>query len=416
MSKLWFPILFLMASLSLAVAEESSDTFSGYATLSGKVRDANGNVRHFNGVRIPVVGERVEVRRVATRKELFQPAEGHGRVSTVYEALAGSGYASLADPDPHTADDHVIAGGVNQPWTTYQFGMVIDINRPFTARWVGYDNIVTGQGPNVSAFEGELFDLRATVSEPPGTGGWLFTFNLAALDIRVPNDSFAMTQEFRMPSATGLGAFDPAMGSIYNAAAPPSVGSSANGFFMDENLDGIIDENEFFVLQNSPASNLARKINAGGTLTSVSPVSVNILQGLHAAGTLSNLTTSNDQYYQLRTAVQLQPIIVQFEATAPPGGSFLGMLLTIEASSTLQGTMKLELFNFATNQWIDAGTVDLSHEDQSWFVRTTTTTEEFVNPANGAMRLQITGTPPPARSVRTWILRFDEISWSVHRQ
>jgi hypothetical protein len=412
MSKFLVSLLFVLSALGWASAQGSRDVHATFVELSGTMRKKDGTVRHFSGIKVPMVGHRVDVLPAGSKAEPSAPNGNMGRDMIVYDARTGP-YWILQDPDPSSLDDSTLQGGAGQYWSRFQFGFHLEVSRPFMIRWIVFDKFVENLGPGVSAFEDVLLDLRVNVTDPPEPGGWAFTLNMKSLFFEVPDDTVFIAQQFREPHPQGEGAFDLAFRTIYAVGAAPMPGSSENLFFYDEDLNGIYDEEEAVWFGAENHANHYRMIEVGGILESIVPNFVDIVQGAHAGGTLADLGASDDVYYVLRNLVQLQQIIAIFEGTASTH-EVDGLKITFEGKSTALGTVKIEAWDFTSNEWVDGGTHNLSATDEE-IELFASGAAAFVNPIDKKLRLRITANPPPMRSIRTWLIFLDQLKWTTIR-
>jgi hypothetical protein len=411
--RLFLIVLFLCA-LGAAAGAQPVAHHGVVEVAFGYVRDADGTVRSLKGLKLPYYAEPIQAAPVGSTRPV--PEVWTDRSSTtVYNADSGTGYGIVDGADPSSLDDLVLAGGVGVPWKHLTFGVDIGAQRNFLIRWIVYDTYVQGLGPGVSAFtQSAVWDFGVIYpATAPGT--YKITIDVAAAGIAVPTSTIYMAQQFRAPNPNGQGAFDTAMKTVYNSSGPVSVGTSQNNFWYDHDpLDGIYDETETDWFGEQSFANHLRAITVAGTQDNLVPATATVEQGLLVGGDLIDLWYSDNQFYSVRNAAPGDPVAIVLESQSP-SASILSMTFRAEAKSLQQGVLKVELFNYQTNAYDEVATLNLSNVKQSTQVTITNNPSKYVNSANRRVRARLVGSPPPLRSIRTWILDVDMAGWTITR-
>jgi hypothetical protein len=404
-------MLCLIASSSFA-----QRTFSGYVEVAhGYVRDLNGEIRSIKGLKLPFVAEQIEVRPMSELQrdpQIFPPRGADN--STVFHADSGqSAYGIIEDPDPSSLDDLVLAGGAGVPWQNLMFGVDIGAQRNFLIRWRVFDTFVQGRGPGVSAFDDVIADFGVIYpATAPGT--YKITISVAAAGVVCPNSTIYMAQQFRTPDPSGNGPFDLAMKNVYNSGGPVSTGSSENVFWLDVNLDGIYDEDEVDYFGEQLFANHLRSITVSGSQDTLVPFSATIVGGVLDGGDITDLFFQDNSYYSIRTTPPLAPIVLEVEGVSPSASIITLRFLVIAKARMGGGNLRVELWNYQTNQYDSVGLHDLSASDQTFEVLIQTNASRYVNPSNRRVKSRLTGNQA-LRSSRSWFVDFDRTAWIITR-
>lgn len=343
--------------------------------------------------------------------------------TTIYMADANTIYGVFEEPNPSALDDLQLAGGVGQPWKHLTFGFGVNpVPAMFQVRWRCYANMVTGQGPGVSAFNQEFADFGVNI---PGTmipggqpGHYKLTINVQAAGAVSPSSTVYVASQFRVPTFNGEGAFDHRVTNIFNHMAPPTVGSSENLFYYDSDPeDGIYAENEVEQVSEG-LSNLLFGIVAGGTVDTLSPFQFSIVQGALVGGEIVDCWFSDNSYIRATPRFDLDrlsaPLQYLFEGGAASSVANNITFLLESAASAGGGTVKIQLYNYTTSSFDEVDSRPITALDSVTQIIIATNPTRYIHPTTRRMQARIDFFPP-IEVDRNWTARVDQIQWRITR-
>jgi hypothetical protein len=163
--------------------------------------------------------------------------------------------------------------------------------------------------------------------------------------------------------------------------------------------------------------NLGKIVKIRPKADAVFPSDVQRIRGLITAGDLdSSLQYPDDDKLLLRPGpvftTQQSPVVLECTGTSP----FLspsGLSFVIEASATSGSIdMTVELWNYTTNQYVLADSIDLTTSDLKYTVPVPAAPAQFVEDATGEVRARVSMRAGGPVLTYPWTGRVDMLHWS----
>jgi hypothetical protein len=437
----------IIASL-LAPAALAQTVTHGQAELAFvKVRNANGTYTTYRGggtfpITIEPIQAEVGVGTVGqiTLPPLFgKKKRQHGGIMpanlTTYQNEFGSYF--VAAEGSSCLDDQVhTAAGNGQPWKIVKFGVHISNDSrtgKFLVRWRGYETFTSNLGPGVMAFSDEFFDAGFYIERnqfpptPPGASTFLVTGDLTLNPIfSVPSQTCFLASQFRVPNVVGFppaengeGAFSPEWNVFANNG--PQIGTSEDLFWYDSPPDGVYDETEVDAFDpeegGAGAGNFLFKteINSGPTQT-VNPFTFQWVRGTFLSGNVGSLWFDDGNYNSARAGFTLSPteppaqIVVESLSPTP---NPLAMRFDVDAKANTPGlSMKVELFNFVTNQYVQVVSGTLGTTDTA-LIGFSATPGQCVQPGTNTIRAKVSFYRTGLTLLWPWSVSVDRTAWTI---
>lgn len=351
------------------------------------------------------------------------PAGGN---ATVYQNDGGVNY--FADTSPSCLDDLSLTAAANgKAWKIVKFGVHLDTTSragKFLVRWRGYETFTDGLGPGVSAFSDEMFDfgfyLQRSLFDPNGTDFTVevdLTLNPLAI---VPNQTCFLAQQFRepqLPTEQGEGEFTSTWNMFCDTG--PQIGTSEDLFYYDSPADGVYDETEVdtFAPENPGAANFLFKVQVASSPTqSLSPFAYTWLTGEPVAGNLGSLWF-DDQAYLVASASsdisRTTPPAMLVTETFAPSPNITSLRIDVDAKANTPGLkMRIELYNFATEQYVTVYEAPIGTSDVRGIGFAATPTE-FVQSGTGLLRTRTSFFRTGITLTFPWVVSVDQVQWIV---
>jgi hypothetical protein len=352
--------------------------------------------------------------------------------TTVYQNDSGSYY--VCDQGPSCLDDLVqSAAGNNKAWKLVDFGVHLtsaDRSGKFLVRWRGFETYTAGLGPGVMAFSDEFFDAgfylqRSTFPPGPPEGATYLVqgdLSLAPVFI-VPNQTCFLAFQFREPHPGGPSMED-GEGPFTNewtvySDLGPQIGTSEDLFWYDSPADGIYDETEpdNFGPEFPGAGNFLFKAQVGtGNTTTIQPFSYQWFRGNYQSGNIGSLWFNDANYNVAKAGLVLfpsEPPAQLIAETFSPTFTPVGLRLDVDAKVNTPGlNMRIEMFNFSTNQYVQLWSGPVGTTDQ-YQIAFASTPAQFVQPGTAVMRAKVSFYRTGLTLVWPWTASVDLINWVV---
>ena len=410
-----------------------------------KLRNPDGTVSNVSGVPInvtitPITADTYKARTATLRppapfaeltlgvsaKPAFLPAN-----ETVYKNDLGSNF--VAEEGNSCLDDMTLtAGADNKAWKIVTFGVHLATTSrtgKFLVRWIGWETYTTGRGAGVSAFDDQLFDAgfyleRGTFSS--GSDTFQLTIDLTASPIFiVPNQTCYFAQQYREPHVVGSPPAEDGEGqftSTWNVFSNqgPQVGGSEDLFWFDDpQPDGVYDETEVdnFGTENPGAGNFFFEIAVASTNTQdLNPISFQWLRGQAVSGTLGSLWFDDQSYLVGRKFFVLNaaeaPIQLVTE-TFSPTQAITSLRIDVDAKVSTSGLgMKIELYNFTTNQYVQVYNAAASTSDLRG-IGFAANPSQFVQSGTNTIRAKTSFYQIGIVLNNGWTASVDQVQWKV---
>lgn len=389
MRRLWSLLL-----LGVVASASAGEVHYGVMEMAfGKVRQADGTMKDITGMKFPYKMERIEARRITAMEALQRKhnyswlkspqsgaanfsrwARGGGdsgpeALSDIYKNDSGPSFAIL-DPnewiDPSSLDDLTIsAAGVGKVWEQLTIGFHWDgtnSQRIIIRFRIWDENVDNPDGQN--DFTGVVGDFGGYFyPQTPGT--WKVTLGgVGQAGVSAPNTTIYMATQFRTDNPSGEGPFRTDFRCVYNHLSPPSVGSSANQWWFDNDNgpDGIYENSEIDQLSEG-LSNMLYVITAetNSQVTTGLPISVDVIRGVYRAGTFISLWFGfdTDEYWVQEPPNSLNPRCI-IDVNGRVNSTTISSI-SIDAlvrSSVAQGSFcTIQLYRYRNSPgWVSLGT------------------------------------------------------------
>lgn len=449
MRKLSF--LFALGLLATGLACATPTVIKGSVTVShGWVKRPDGTKVNIAGMTFPVTATRISATEISARPKpnaartlppsikrlLTKPAGRFGGAVLGPEAdvqVYDSNFSTygFVEANPSSLDDVVISPtGVNKPWSQLWFGFNYGFSSfsNFLMRWRIWDsNADNPAGQN--DFNNEIADFGVIWNIPLPAGAWYVGVGVSQAQVVAPDTTVYIAQQFRTPQPNGEGAFVYGIDTIFNFTTnPPAIGSSLDQFWYDwdPTADGKYENTEIDIIEGGTradhafdiyvnSSALVDTVNAG----SVAPEMSSFTAGDH--NSLFFVADGDELKMKPAWSGAREDPIASFIATSSNSPTATPTSLKVDGMFSSQEdniSMKLELFHYGTNQWVNVGT---------WILGPTPTP---VTATYGGL-LSLNGFLPsttPRRfkarvsyknlhpSVpRTWDMNCDQLKWTITR-
>jgi hypothetical protein len=181
---------------------------------------------------------------------------------------------------------------------------------------------------------------------------------------------------------------------------------------MDMNGDGGLD----VAISNRDSSNLSFYLNnnAGGF---TSPTNVTFLSGIVVGGNLASLQSSDDDRLVMRPGIVISsaiaPIRIEVEGVANAGTASRVRFIVESSGSATTLSRTIEMFNFATGQWVVMDTRAATTTDTTTEIDVTVGASNFVDPVTRAVRSRIHWRAVGPVFVYPWDARTDMVRWVI---
>ncbi|ARU41149.1 hypothetical protein CCB80_08365 [Armatimonadetes bacterium Uphvl-Ar1] len=381
----YLPLLAAFAVLP-GLANAEPGPISGEMTIAyGWSKDANGNKVDLKGRKVkyrgwpvqasPIVPTKASfnwlgrmLKKSSREKPSFSPPQSVQESNNyVYFADAGAGWGYV-EGNPSSLDDVVMtSAGIGKPWTQLRFGFNY-VPTSFE-RWL-FRIRVWGTNQDNPAPQNDFvseyadFGLYWTASVP--SGQHIFEIDITAAAVATTDTSLYIAYQARTPAASpiledGEGAFKfGEVDFLFNAAAPPSIGSSEDQFWYDWDPvpDGRYENTEIDVFEGSRADHVGGiQVSATGAVQELTSISAVMGNGRFVSGNLlsilnggdSNLFRMNEAYNVARDT-SVGEVIVDF---FNPVSNINSIRINGIGGTTINSTIRrIHLFNFATNTWV----------------------------------------------------------------
>ncbi|MBX3096206.1 MAG: hypothetical protein KF812_05035 [Fimbriimonadaceae bacterium] len=355
------------------------------------------------------------------------PANGAKNIA-VYKNHMGDNF--VIEEGSSVVDDlSFIAAGNNKPWKIVTFGVHLATESragKFLVRWRGFQNYQTGLGPGNMAFNNEMFDFGFYLNRnlfPANESTFEVTVDLTLNPLGVvQNQTCYLAQQFREPQTPveqGEGLFTSTWNVCTNNG--PQIGASQDFFWFDyDPTDGIYDETEIDQFDpeqgGTGAANFLFDVQvSGGQTSTVNPISYNWVGARYRSGNTGSLWFNDANYNQAKAAINAltgQPsgriVVESFSPTNNP----VNMRVDVDARVSRQNvTMRIELFNFSTNTWVNVaqGPVGTTDTGLIGFAATPT---QFVQSGSGVVRARL-AFYAPSGPAPVWSMFVDQIVWTI---
>lgn len=353
---------------------------------------------------------------------------------TTYQNEFGTYF--VAAEGPSCLDDQVhTAAGNGVPWKIVKFGVHISNDSrtgKFLVRWRGYETFTGSLGPGVSAFSDEFFDAGFYIERnqfpptPPGQSTFIVTGDLTLNPIFVvPNQTCFLASQFRQPHPLGP-LFEDGEGPFtteWNVFANngPQIGTSEDLFWYDSPADGIYDETEVDAFDpeegGAGAGNFVFKTEIGsGPTQTVNPFMFNWIRGTFLSGNVGSLWFDDSNYNVARAGFTLFPgeppaqvVVESLSPTANPAA----MRFDVDAKASTPGlSMKVELFNFVTNQYVQVVAGPVGTADTA-LIGFSATPAQCVQPGTNTIRAKVSFYRTGITLQWPWTVSVDRTAWSI---
>jgi hypothetical protein len=435
--------LVLLAALGAAVTPAQSVTHATAKIAFIKVKNADGSTTEFRGGgTFPVTIRQIDAVPVGTLGRVIPRPKGlfeRGRDllgvnTTVYQNMEQA-LNFVAANGASCLDDKVhIASGNNKAWKIVTFGVHLadnSRNGEFLVRWRGFDTYTAGLGPNVMAFSGEYFDFGFYLDRAdfpptaPEDATFAVTGDLTLNPVFiVPNQICYMAQQFREPHPGGPSQEDgeQPFTMVWNVFANngPQIGSSEDMFWYDSPADGVYDETEVDMFDPKEGGEGAGNFLftaevASGNTTTVSPFSATWFRGNPTGGNVGSLWFDDSSYMTAKAGLVLFPseppaqlVVETFSPTQNPAG----LRFDVNAKVNTPGlAMRIELFNFSTNQYVQVWQGAATMSDQS-AIGFATTPPQYVS-SGGLLRAKVSFLRTGLTLLYPWTASVDMVRWTV---
>jgi hypothetical protein len=354
---------------------------------------------------------------------------------TVYKNDTGDFF--VAANGPSCLDDLVLtAAGNGKAWKIVTFGVHLSDNSrvgKFLVRWRGYDTYTAELGPGVMAFSGEFFDagfyLNRNIFPPtaPEDATFMVTVDLTQSPaFIVPDQVCYLAQQFREPHVVGFppqedgeGAFTTVWNTFANNG--PQIGLSEDLFWYDSPPDGIYDETEVDMFDPKEgglgAGNFLFTVEvASSPTTVVNPFSYTWYRGDHLSGNVGSLWFDDENYNVARsgavpipTEAPAQIIVESFSPTGTP----TSMRIDAQAKVSTPGlSMRIELWNFTTSQWVQVANGSVGLTDTT-LIGFSATPGQCVEAGTGTIRAKVSFYVTGVTATWLWNVSVDRIVWTI---
>ncbi len=316
--------LLAMACLAGSAAFAQPGSTHGVIELThGWVKGADGTKISVKGLKLPCIIHPIYADNLtpasASPKTLSQaldqalqprryPAQmGPEADSVIYQADAGLGYGYI-EGNPSSLDDITIAGsGLGKPWTKLKFGFntSLGLNPRFLVRWRIFGTNTDFPAPQ-NDFTDEIADFGGVFQSPIPSTQVVVEVDITQAGVLSTDDTLFIAQQFREFSnpptpqqLLGEGEFMyGAVDTVFNAFAPPTVGSSDGTIFWydwDPFPDGNYENTEIDTFENAQANHvLGITVNASGSSQSFNPISAEASYGWNPTGNFLSTWIAGD--------------------------------------------------------------------------------------------------------------------------
>jgi hypothetical protein len=354
---------------------------------------------------------------------------GASLATTVYSCDGGSYF--IAADSPSVLDDLVLTvAGNGQAWKIITFGVNLttgDRSSKFLVRYRGFETYVGGLGPGVMAFDDEFMDFGFYLNRnifPAGDSTFLVTGDLTLNPIAiVPNQTCYLAQQFREPHPGGPSQEDGEgpFTDVWNVfSTGPQVGTSEDLFWYDSPADGIYDETEpdNFGEEAPPGSgNFAFTVVVGsGTTTTVNPFQYQWVRGVYQSGSVGSLWFLDANYNIAKAGLVLFPneppaqiVVDSFAPTNAPTSIRLDVWAKVNTAGL---SMKIEFWNFSTNQWAQVASSSVGTTD-TFLVGFAQNPTLFVSPVDGSLKAKVSFYRTGLTLVWPWTVSVNQIRWTI---
>lgn len=432
--------LTLLAALMLlpGFASAASEPFSGEINLEfGFVKNSKGEKVSVKGktlrfTAVPIFARQMQPQRASvnwfghlmneksseSRAKNFGSPSATGAKSSntvVYQANAGAGYGYIEN-NPSSLDDVVMIGSAaGKPWDTISFGVnYIPQSTPTLVRWRCYETNTDNPAPQTD-FAGEFADFGGFISLPSTGGQFLLEVDISTAGVSTNDTTIYVAQQFRFPSTNplgedGEGAFKLGeVDTVFNAAAPPTVGSSLDQFWFDFDPvpDGAYENTEIDVFEGSLANHLLTiKVNDSGVTQKLTALNAQMGIGRFVSGNFISVLNGGDnnlfrlnQAYNVSRSSPVGEVIVDFlnPFTNISAISFRGI-----AGATIADVIQgIDIYDFVNNRWVQVYQDNLGPLGLKPFTQAYGGTVDRSN-FTGPIDFGIFGTQPGIRAKVRW--------------
>jgi hypothetical protein len=358
----------------------------------------------------PVGKTRDQIRESMGVTEFGRLDSGEDTRITVYNNDRSDQYLGGTGDANHMAsaldDINISSNGVGGPTLDQlKVGWVIPDRNPVFAVFGFYDTFVSGRGPGESAFDDVLVDTfggpftasAGAFPQVPGTYAITFGTSISSLGITFPDTGAYFFQQFRQGSHTGSFRTDWEM--FFSGGAGPSIGSSADTFYYDADLNGIYDEQEQDQLGTEPGNvvptnfMLGLDVETDITVDILPPTTAAVVRGMLVSGNVFSAWTDNSVYFVGSSATKksdyIVPIQMEFGGTSS-STTPQSLQIVVDAKTSAAGKkVRLALFNYSLNTYQTLTTENVGTTDTLISkVVTGTPLNQYVN-ANSDMKLRV---------------------------
>jgi len=400
-----------------------------------RVRTEDGRMVELptKGVVLPFRMERIKARHSSQARppvaSLSQPVFPQAQL--VYKNNIGTNYfypggSSALD------DINILPAGNGEWWYDLTLGVHTEFGNSVKImnRQLGWQTFVSGRGNGVQAFDNLVFDVGWVFQ--PGqfpAGDWTYTIPIHNYwaqipnneKPRVPNGLIYFAQEWRAYHIFGNGAFlEGDFSPMFSGDGEPTVGSSSDTFWYDwDPTDGIFAETEqdFFGGPPNQANFLMTLTTAASGVTDVvRPTSVTRVRGMANGGNVGSFHFVDQNYYKVNKGITVNsseaPIQIVAEGFSP-SASLTSLALDIVTQVNTPGLQqRVELFNFATNQYVLIDQRAAPTTDTRYTIGAPGAPNDYVDVPNGnVVRMKISFKQIGPTAFSNWGCRIDLGNW-----
>lgn len=404
-----------------AVAQPNDFTVNAEIAF-GWVKRPDGTKVNLKGVKVPIrltkLAEPFQIGRLPSfiAPKLEQP-EGF----TAYLNDNGQSSYGYIEGDPSSLDDIGLSGAAGVPWQQMKFGANVLATHRIIVRWRIFDTALQDTPPGQMAFTDEIADF-GTYLQFPSAGVWSFDVNVGIVGIVVPDGQCYFAQQFRDDAYTnGEGPFEFAFSNLFSGGGV-SVGTSADLFVWDYTPEpnGIYEWQEYDYFGGPPnEANFYSRITASGTANELLPSAFTVVRGNLLSGGLTDLWYDDQNYMMIRRGftpgLNEAPINLEVQSVAP-STNIISMTFNAQVKGDRAGLVaRLDLFNYATGQWVNWDSWTTNGAEQTRTVIVTSNPQNYVQSGTRNVRARVTVNRGPTALGAMFQADFDKLTWTVVR-